>query len=412
MSRRAAILLLALFAVAADWPRFRGPNGQGHANDSDIPNQFGPNRNLQWKVTLPGPGNASPVVVNGKVFTSAASTDGTTRYLLAYDAATGKELWRHARPGRDAKMHRKNSLATATPTADDSRVVFSTWDGAATALIAFDHGGRELWSRDLGPFDGQHGPGSSPVIVGDIVVIADDQDGRSTLRAFAVASGEPRWQVKRPAARASYAAPLVRETANEPELIVASTPAVTAYDPKTGNVNWNWDWDWSGHEGEPLRVCAAPLLTNNLLIVNAGNGGGNSFTVALRLPEKGRPVSVAWHKRKGFPYVPALLASGDVLVTVGDKGVAGGYDLATGRELWVQRLGGAFSASPLLIDGKIFAVGEDGAAFVFTAGSKYQLVARNSLDDTIIATPAVSDGRLYIRGRTTLYCFAQASVRR
>jgi outer membrane protein assembly factor BamB len=408
----AAILLVALtVAPAADWARFRGPNGTGVAADTTIPVKFKDGENVLWKVSVPGSGNSSPVVSKGKIFMQSASTDGQQRMLLCLDAVTGKTLWSRSQPGGKAKINKLNSLASSTPAADGERVYDLVWDGARQSLHAFDYDGNLQWKQDLGPFQAQHGAGTSPVEYGGRVYVNDDQDGPAVLRAFDGKSGKPVWQAERKGHRACYSPPVLRDTPDGKELVVVSTTAITGYDPATGAVNWNWDWPWPGG-GEMLRTVACPTIWKDVVYAHGGNGGGSSRIVAVRAGGKGVEPKLVWEKNRGaFPYVPGMIVAGDYLFTIQDKtSIAGCYEAATGKLVWSETLrrGEEFYSSPVLIDGKIYVANSRGNVYVFPAGPTYKLLTRNTLDESVLASPAVADGRLYIRGEEHLFCIGQS----
>lgn len=408
--------LLGLGAVVAwpvragNWPRFRGPNGTGVAQDKGLPVTWHDQDGLLWKVALPGQGNSSPVVWGRRLFVQTASADGKERQLLCLDTRTGKTLWSHAATGRGARTHPKNTLASATPATDGQRVYAAFWDGTDIELVACTVEGRRVWERNLGPFHSQHGPGASPVVYGDRVVLANDQDKKATLVVLDAKDGSIAWQVPRPAYRACYSAPLLRQQPGlAPELIVVSTMEVTGYDLKTGQKNWAWNWSFKGPM--PLRTTSSPVLSQDTLLACSGDGGGDRHAVALRLDGAGAGTQarLLWENRKDFPYVPTPVVSAKHVYFVNDLGVAGCYALATGKQVWHERLPGAGTvlSSPILVDGRLYAATESGQVFVLAAEPTFRLLARNSLGEPVRATPAVADGRLFIRGEQHLFCIGK-----
>ncbi|HVK13649.1 MAG TPA: PQQ-binding-like beta-propeller repeat protein, partial [Gemmataceae bacterium] len=241
--RSAALLLLASPLLAADWPRFRGPEGLGTAADKNIPVAFTP-KDYHWKTPIPGKGNSSPIVSNGKVFLQTASEDGAKRMLVCVDAVSGKIDWAKETRGGPARTHAKNSLASSTPAADGRHVYAVFWNGKTISLTAWDFAGKELWAKDLGGFVSQHGPGLSPIIVGDKVILNVDQDDLAEVIAFDAKTGDQVWKKSRQAFRASYTTPFVWTRDGKPSIVVGSTAGVTAYDPADGAVVWNWTWVW------------------------------------------------------------------------------------------------------------------------------------------------------------------------
>jgi outer membrane protein assembly factor BamB len=315
-------------------------------------------------------------------------------------------------PGAPYKaLHANNSHASSTPAADGERVYALVWDGTANALVAFDHQGNSLWKQDLGPFKSQHGSGTSPVEHDGRVYVNYDQDGAAVLLTFDGRTGKPLWRAERKGYRASYSPPLLRDTPNgRKELVVATTTATTGYDPKTGDELWSWSADFAYREKGPLRVVASPVAWKDMIVIQYGDGDGSRRITAIKAPGAGSSPTLVWEtKWSGVPYVPCMLTAGDHLFTVGDKGAAACYEITTGQQVWVEdrALGQPFFSSPVLIDGKIYAVRQDGIVFVFPAAPSFKLLARNPLGEQVIASPAVADGRLYIRGAAHLFCIGK-----
>lgn len=413
---RLALLALALTAAglpAADWARFRGPQGLGTAADADIP-VYITAKEVLWKTPLPGKGNSSPIVSRGKVFLQTASADNRKRSLVCVNADTGKIEWvKDVQGGPPSqRIHPKNTTASSTPAADGERVYAVFWDGSRISLTAWDYQGNQLWSKDLGGFKSQHGPGLSPMVVGDRVMLNVDQDGLAEVQAFDGKTGDLVWKKSRTAYRASYSTPFVLERDGKTEVVVSSTAGITSYDPKDGAVNWNWTWEWKNAKGGPggaLRQVGGPVYHDGLIFAYTGDGGGDRDMVAVRPTAGGEaPESaVVWRKTRGTPYVPMVLAKGPYLFWISDKeNKAVAAEAKTGKVLWEERLPGSksVSASPVLIGGKVYSVNEDGRIAVFEAGPKYKLLAESDLNEDVFASPAVANGRLYIRGSKHLFC--------
>lgn len=404
---------------AENWTQFRGPNATGVANGPNIPSKFGENDGILWKVAIPGLGNSSPIIWDRYVFLQTSSKDAKARLMLCLDAKTGKEVWSRSLPGTTASFNRINSLASSTPVTDGEGVYAAVWDGRDVTLVAYSFQGELLWKRNLGPFISQHGPGASPILFRDKVIFAYDMDKEdknkravarpSILMALDKKTGEVVWEKPREAYRACYSIPLLREaTGAAPELIVTSTSAITSYNPDDGSTYWEWTWKFKSKM--PLRTVASSLLTGDMLFAMAGDGGGDRHMAALGLAGAGKSTTVTpmWENRKDFPYVPCILSRNGYIYQVSDKDFAGCYDARTGKRVWLERHSGAnFTASPILIDARIFAASEEGDVYVLSALPKYQLLAKNSLGEMIRATPAVADGRLYIRGQNHLYCIGK-----
>jgi outer membrane protein assembly factor BamB len=408
----ASVLSLVAVTTAGDWPRFRGPNGNGVSADATIPTQFKEGDGILWKMPLPGKGNSSPVISRGKLFLQTASDDGRDRQLLCLDAVTGKTLWSRTASGTTARIHKNNSLASSTAAADGERVFVLFWDGRGVTLTAFDFLGNEQWKQYLGPFESQHGAGTSPVEYDGLVYVNYDQDDAAILLAFDARTGRPTWRTERKGFRASYSVPFLRETpAGKKELIVGTTTATTGYDPKTGAELWSWVADFSWRSKGPLRTVASPVAWKDMIVVQYGDGDGSRCITAIRAPSNGSKPELVWEKKKprATPYVPCMLVVDDRLYCVTDDGYADCYEIATGKDVWSRQhlKNSEVYSSPVLIDGKIFAPVDD-EVFVFPAGPTYKALADNKLGERIIASPAVADGRLYIRGQKHLFCIGKS----
>jgi outer membrane protein assembly factor BamB len=422
---RTGAVLLAAFALAGaaaaeDWPRFRGPNGAGTSDAKTVPVKWAA-QDMLWKAEIPGKGHSSPVVSKGKVFLQSSSDDGKERFLVCVDATSGKIDWTKSLASKQGYTHNKNSMSSCTPAADGERVYVIFWDGELAkkdpkkkagqvsfgrlSLAAYDYAGAEKWRQDLGTFLSQHGPGMSPVVVDDRVIISKDQDGAAELLAFDAKTGKPAWNKKRDHERACYATPfLLEKTDAGPELVVASTGGVTSYDPKNGAELWHHVWKFDRMR---LRTVGSPIFHDGLIFAISGDGAGDRNMIALRPGGKDAAPELVWKKNKGTPYVPTPLAKDGLIFWVTDKeNVAYCVEAKSGAEVWNERLGrGAeVSASPVMIDGKIYVIDENGTCYVYAAAKTFELLAKNELKESVFASPAVADGKLFVRGAKHLFC--------
>lgn len=406
----AAILLCADSSLnAGDWPRFRGPNGTGISLDKGVPTELGEGKNLLWKVAIPGSGNSSPIVVGGKIFLQTATPAGDKRLLLCLDLHDGKTLWEQPAPGGQGTTHQKNTLASCTGAADHERVFMPFWDGKDLSLAAFSVDGTPQWNVPLGPYASQHGAGISPIIVGDLVILANDQDGTAEVIAFDRRDGTIAWRTSRPPYKACYSTPLLLDLPGEgPEIVVASTAGVAGYEVASGAEKWHWTWATNKAQ---LRTVGSPIVAQGHVLFSAGNGPGDRHAVAIRLEGRKGELSddhLAWESRKVLPYVPCMLALGEHVYFVNDAGIAGCVVAKTGKTVWNQRLGiKNVTASPLVVENRIYAFGETGGIAVFTASPENMEFHESTLSEGVFASPAVADGRLLVRGRQHLYCFGE-----
>jgi len=405
--QRFGLLFLTITSVtlaAADWPRFRGPNGAG-VTDASLPIRF-KDEDILWNTPIPGVGHSSPVIGSGRLFVQSASEDGRERWLLCLDATTGKVLWKATAAGQSAYTHKRNTLASSTPAVDSERVYAIFWDGKKVSLSAFDFHGSRLWQQDLGEFHSQHGPGFSPVVVGDKVIVNNDQDGSAVLLAFHARTGELAWKARRTAHRACYSTPFEFDSNEGKQLIVVSTAAITGYDPKNGKELWHCTWPPARM---PLRTVSSPVLVDGLIVATAGDGAGDRLAIAVKPGDRGdvTETNLTWEDRKAFPYVPSVLGLGKHIYSVNDLGIVACHVAATGALVHQERLSGPVTASPLLAGGNLYAITEEGEVFVYSATPELKRLAVNRLGEPVIASPAVADDHLFIRGAEHLFCIGK-----
>jgi outer membrane protein assembly factor BamB len=411
---RLVLLLGSVFlgsssATADNWPRFRGNNGTGIAADKDIPVKWSAKENILWKVALPGLGNSSPIIWEDRIFVQSAKANGKDRMLLCLKVSDGSVLWSRSLPGSKVKKHPFNTYASSTPATDGERVYALFWDGSNAGLYAYDLSGNPVWDRNLGPFISQHGAGASPIVYKDKVILNHDRDDKAEVLALNAETGKPVWQISRKSFRACYSTPFLLDRPNAgPELIVTSTQGVAGYNPDDGTVNWHWTWTFANPK-MPLRTTGSSVFCSGLIVACSGDGGGARHAVGVKVGGKGdvTETNLVWENKKSFPYVPSPLAWGDHVYYVNDRGDAACCLAKTGKAMWTTSLGGKFKSSPILIDGKIYAANEEGDVFVFAAATRFQLLAKNTIGEQVIATPAVANGRLFIRGSNHLFCIGK-----
>jgi outer membrane protein assembly factor BamB len=417
------------------WPSFRGLHASGVADGQQLPDRWDPKtgEHILWRTPIPGLAHSSPIVWGDRVFvTTAISADASATFkpglygdgdasadrsrqrfvLYAIDARSGRILWeRTAAQGEPRnKRHIKNTYASATPATDGRLVV--AWFGSE-GVHAYDVNGAFRWKVDLGRVDMgayniptfEWGPASSPIIWEDLVILQCDTQADSFLLALDAATGETVWKTDRDELP-SWGTPTVIDTPGGPELVTNASNFIRGYDPRTGKERWRL--------GRSSKITApTPIAAGGLAIVASGRaperpifavrpGGRGDIT-----PAAGETTSaaVAWSKTGRGSYMPTPLAYQGLLYVLANNGVFDAYDLATGTEVYRERaphLGSGFSASPVAADGRIYLSGEDGDIVVLAAGREFRHIGTNSMGDLLMATPALSNGVMFVRSARSL----------
>ncbi|MEX0678492.1 MAG: PQQ-binding-like beta-propeller repeat protein [Pirellulales bacterium] len=386
-------------AGAQEWTRFRGPNGSGQSEATTIPAQWNEGDYL-WKAALEGKGNSSPVLWGDKIFLTSANPDDGTRYVLCLSAADGKLLWKRDYPSQTHQIHEQNTLASSTPTVDENRVYCAWSTPEEFTLLAIAHDGSSAWRADLGPFVSQHGFGTSPILIGELLIITNDQDADSFLIAVDRTSGATRWKVPRrhiQEQNTCYSTPCVfTRPGGAAELIVCSRQyGVTSVDPVSGQTNWQ-------AEVLPSRAVSSPIVAGGLILASCGSGAGDNVVVAIKPYANGDKPEVVYQIDKSAPYVPSLVAKDELVFLWGDRGVVTCIDAASGTVHWRERVGGNYFGSPVRVGDRVYCISAEGEVVALAASDRFKLLGRCPLGETSRATPAVADGRMFLRTESHL----------
>ena len=463
--RLCAFVFVALIAKGADnqWTQFRGPNGSGIDSAGGYPVEFSPSKNVVWKKAIPY-GQSSPVVAGGRIYLT--SSEGDRRLTICFDAKTGNQLWqREVRPKKSQPIFHANDPASPTPAADENGVVAFFPD---LGLAAYTPDGKDRWDLPLGPFKNFYGMAASPIVVEDLLVLVCDQQSGSFLLALDRKTGRQRWKTERGAAGIGWATPMVFRPKEGPaQLIVLGSTRLDSYYLDTGEQRWWMPIGSGGSLGTPVAAngtlfvstlgSTEPYLPtfdsilalydtdhdgrlsrrefqaykdfaehfgwidadgDNFITVEewnvARNAGIGDFGAIAIQPDKAQgklePGSVRWRFKKNLPYIPAPLIYQDVYFMVRTGGIITSLDPATGRLLKEGRSRealGQYYASPVAADNKVFLASEEGKVSVLKAGPEWEVLGVNDLGEEIHATPALSEGRIYVRTRSSLYCFGK-----
>ena len=406
---------------ADNWPQWRGPSQNGLSGEQGLPVRWSKTENVTWKIDLPAWSGSTPIVWGDRVFLSVASDlrqrDGDNLFLWCIDRAKGAVLWKRPLSGGN-HQERKQNMSSPSPVTDGKRVWVMTGTGI---LKAFDFDGKELWSRDIqkdyGRFGLNWGYGSSPLLVGDALYVQVLHGMRTDDPSYVLridgATGKTLWRVERPTharfeSPDAYTTPALLKYGATAEIVVAGGDAVTGHDPATGTELWRAN-GLNPHNDGSYRIVASPVVHGDLVVVPSRERP----MLAVKAGGRGDITKshVLWSFDNG-PDVPTPVTDGTYVYVINDRGIMWCLDLKTGKEVYGrQRLRSAtYSGSPVLADGKIYVTNEDGVTVVVKAGPTFQVLAENDFDDYTLSSPAISEGQIFIRTATQIYCLGKRTT--
>lgn len=410
------LVIAAPDSFSADWPAFRGPRGDGISDESGLPVEWGPEKNIKWKAALPDAGNSSPIVVRGRVLVTCPEENGRLRHLICFDRRDGKELWRQTvRYDKRERTHQTNPQCSATAVSDGERVV--VWYGSA-GMHCFDLEGQPQWSRDLGEFDHVWGYGSSPILVEGKVIQICGPGERTFLTALDLQTGETQWETPEPGGDASdgnryvgtWATPVVIEIDGRQQLLCSLPTRAAAFDPESGQALW---WVDGVSSGAHDLAYSSPMVGDGVAVIMGGFhgpafgtrlGGSGDVTESNRL----------WHT--GRERNPQRIGSGVVVgehlfMANADNGLSlQCIEIKTGDVRWrEQRTSeGVHWGSVIMGGGNLYVTGQNGITRVFKPNpDRHEVVAENDLGENSNSTPAISDGEVFLRTFGHLWCVAE-----
>lgn len=408
---RISVLILFLLVInsgsvtrAQNWPCFRGPNGDGTSTETSLPVRWDSVTNVVWKIPVPGKGYSSPVVWNDRLFLTTAFSESQEKVLLCYDCKTGKLLWQKTvlKTPFEAK-HDNNSHASGTPSTDGTRVFVSFLDGKDIVVAAYDFSGKQIWMKRPGTFESPHGYSCSPVIYDDKVIINGDSQGDSFAAALSKEDGHTIWKVTHPNPAHSFSTPIFRKMSGKMQMIFCGNKEIASYNPDDGTKYWFVS-------GPSEDFCSSPVYNEKSGLVLVSSAWPQRILVAIKPDGQGDVTKshVVWQSPKGAYYVPSPVSTGDYLFTTMTTGQVHCIEAASGNILWTENLGMQYS-SPVIAGGLVYMPNDDGVITVIKPGPKFESVAKNSIGEKMNASPAISSGKIYLRGYKHLFCISMNS---
>jgi outer membrane protein assembly factor BamB len=423
-----------------NWPSFRGPGASGVADGQNLPERWDGTRgeNIKWKTRIPGLAHSSPAVWGERIYLTTAisslgeatfkhglfgegdaSTDRSVHQwkLYSLDKRSGKILWeRTAFEGVPReKRHVKSTYANSSPATDGKHIIAFF---GSQGLYCYDSGGQLLWKRDLGVLDlgaydapeYEWGSASSPIIYRDKVIVQCDTQKQDFLLAVDIGTGKTVWRAERDELP-SWGTPTVYPGVKRAELVTNASSFIRGYDPETGAELWRLG-------GSSQITAPTPVYSDDLIVVASGRrpeapifviraGASGDLTLGKGVSSSDQ---IAWSRQQRGPYMPTPLIYGGYLYALANQGILDCYELRSGHEIYRRRIphqGGGFSASPVAADGRIYLASEDGDIFVLRAGKEFDLISTNPMGERLMATPALSDGRMFVRGEHDLFAIGR-----
>ncbi len=420
MSRRSlgplvlvAVALATMASLQGQWPQFRGPSGDGTAGAAVVPLTWSEEKNVRWKTAIHGRAWSSPVILENQVWITTATEDGRDLFAMALDQATGKIIYdlKVFQNDKPQWSHPFNTYASPSPVIESGRV-YVTFGTHGTAAIDTTTG-KVIWERRDLAVNHYRGAGSSPIIFRNLLIMHFDGSDVQYVVGLDKDTGKTVWRTARsidfqdlgpdgkPAAegdfRKAFATPHVITVEGEPLLISLGAKAAYGYDPMTGKERWRLEARQSHSSG------TRPVFGHGLVFYTTGWSTGHLYAIRPEGSGDITATNVVWRFARGVPLKPSILLVGDLIYMINDVGVASAVEAKTGELVWQSRVGGTFSASPILSSGRIFMFDEDGKTTVIEAGRAFKVLAENQLDNGVMASPAVAGDALFLRTTRDMY---------
>lgn len=398
--------LVTVQASIHDWPGWRGPGGNGIAAHASPPLNWSTSEGIVWKTSVPGLGNGSPCIWGQQLFLVTADNEAEAVSLICYDKHDGHLDWSaELVQGSFGEKHQKNTFASTTPACDGTHIYATCVVDNMLWVTAVDMNGKIAWQTEAGPYYSRHGYSASPVLDNSLVFVSGEHKGvgaigklahTSFLAALDSSTGKIVWRVRRPNGD-SYNSPIVARVANRSQLLLAGPDAIISHAPETGKEIWSCRW--GADRPASTLVCDADHV-----FATTANPVSEILCIAADGQGDVTETHVRWIKKKGATDIPSLLEVDGLVYSIHDRGIATCFDAKSGDVVWRKRLGGNFTASPVVASGRIYTTSEDGTTYVFQAGRKFSQVAMNKLAEPVLASPAISNDQIFIRTDQSLIC--------
>lgn len=388
-------------AFSQNWPCFRGPNGDGTSSEINLPLKWDSVTNVQWKVPVPGTGHSSPVIWNDRLFLTTAFISSQEKVLLCYNIKDGRLLWQKSvLKGQFEKKHDNNTYASGTPATDGKLVYVSFLDGDNVFVAAYDFEGKQVWVQRPGTFSSPHGYSCSPVLYDNKVIINGNSQGDSFAAALNKSDGKIIWRVSHKNPSHSFSTPIIRKMAGKTQLIFCGNREISSYNPDNGSRYWFVS-------GPSEDFCSSPVYNEKAGLVIVSSAWPIRNIVAIRPDGEGDVTKshVVWQSREGAYYVASPATTGEYLISTMTSGKVYCMEASTGKTLWTQDLGLQYPSS-VIAGGLVYMPNDDGVITVIKPGPKFEPVAKNAIGERMNASPAISNGKIYLRGYKNLYCIS------
>ena len=387
------------FVQAQNWPSWRGPAGDGTSKETNLPTQWDGTTNVLWKTPVPGIGYSSPIVWEDKLFTLTALPETQEKMLLCYNSKNGELLWQKTViKGTFEAKHNDNSHASGTPATDGKLIYVALLDGQEVVIAAYDFAGKQIWLQRPGTFSSPHGFSCSPALYKDKVVLNCNSKGDSFVAALSREDGHILWKIPQDKPAHSFSTPIFREMAGKMQMILGGNKEISSYNPEDGSRYWFV-------QGPSEDFCSSPVYNEKSGLVLMSSAWPVRNLLAIKPDGQGDVTTthVVWQSTKGAFYVPSPVCTEDYLFSTMTNGQVHCIEASTGTIKWIEPLGKQY-ASPVLAGGLVYMPNDEGVVTVIEAGSEFKPLAKNAIGEKMFASPAISNGKIFLRGVKNLYC--------